>query len=95
MSSACTYTLANRILQSDSQDNLRLFQNLWLPSVKLVKKTRVGSWARRQCDVPQTPFERVRVCPDADLLRARLGRSSATGAERRSRLKKPSTASVM
>ena len=45
MSSACTDTLANRILQSDSQDNLRLSQNLWLPSVKLVKKTRVGSWA--------------------------------------------------
>jgi hypothetical protein len=47
-------------------DDLRLFQNLWLPSVKLVKKTRVGSRLHRQYDAPQTPFARVRVCPDAD-----------------------------
>lgn len=46
--------------------DLRLFQNLWLPSVKLVKKTRVGSQLRRQYDAPQTPFDRVRACPDAD-----------------------------
>lgn len=46
--------------------NLRLLQNLWLPSVKLVKKTRVGSRLRRQYDAPQTPFERVRACPEAD-----------------------------
>jgi hypothetical protein len=47
-------------------DDLRLFQNLWLPSVKLVKKTRVGSRVRRQYDAPQTPLDRVRACPDAD-----------------------------
>ncbi len=47
-------------------DDLRLFQNLWLPSVKLVKKTRVGSRLRRQYDAPQTPLARVRACPDAD-----------------------------
>ena len=46
--------------------DLRLFQNLWLPSVTLVKKTRVGSRLRRQDGPPQTPFDRVRVCPDAD-----------------------------
>jgi hypothetical protein len=46
--------------------DLRLFQNLWLPSVKLVKKTRVGSRLRRQYGPPQTPFERVRACPEAD-----------------------------
>ena len=28
--------------------DLRLWQNLWLPSVKLVKKTRVGSRLRRE-----------------------------------------------
>jgi hypothetical protein len=39
---------------------------LWLPSVKLVKKTRVGSRVRRQHDRPQTPFDRVRACADAD-----------------------------
>ena len=46
--------------------DLRLFQNLWLPSVTLVKKTRVGSRRRRQYGPPQTPFDRVRACPDAD-----------------------------
>jgi hypothetical protein len=46
--------------------DLRLLQNLWLPSVKLVKKTRVGSRLRRQYDRPQTPLERVRACPEAD-----------------------------
>lgn len=48
---------------------LRLLQNLWLPSVKLVKKTRVGSRLRRQYDPPQTPLERVRACPEADRAR--------------------------
>jgi hypothetical protein len=38
---------------------LRLFQNLFLPSVKLVKKVRVGSRVRRRYDRPQTPLERV------------------------------------
>lgn len=42
---------------------LRLFQNLFLPSVKLVRKLRVGSRIRRVYDRPQTPFERVRACP--------------------------------
>ena len=45
--------------------DLRLLQNLWLPSVKLVKKTRVGSRVRRY-GPPQTPLERVRACPEAD-----------------------------
>lgn len=38
---------------------LRLFQNLFLPSVKLVKKVRVGARVRRRYDRPQTPLERV------------------------------------
>jgi len=48
-----------------SQD-LRLFQNLFLPSVKLVRKVRVGSRTRRNYDRPQTPFERVLACSEAD-----------------------------
>ena len=48
---------------------LRLFQNLFLPSVKLVRKARVGSRVRRVYDRPQTPFERVRACPEADPLK--------------------------
>jgi len=38
---------------------LRLFQNLFLPSVKLARKERVGSRLRRRYDAPCTPFERV------------------------------------
>jgi hypothetical protein len=45
---------------------LRLFQNLFLPSVKLVRKVRVGARLRRVYDRPQTPFERVQACPEAD-----------------------------
>ncbi|MBI4735415.1 MAG: hypothetical protein HY766_05050, partial [candidate division NC10 bacterium] len=48
---------------------LRLFQNLFLPSVKLVRKVRVGSRVRRVYDRPQTPFERVLACPEADRLK--------------------------
>ena len=45
---------------------LRLWLNLFLPSVKLLKKVRVGSKVRRVYDGPRTPFERVRGCPQAD-----------------------------
>ena len=38
---------------------LRLFQNLFLPSVKPVRKERIGSRLRRRYDAPRTPFERV------------------------------------
>jgi hypothetical protein len=45
---------------------LRLFQNLFLPSVKLLRKERVGARVRRRYDAPRTPLERVQACPDAD-----------------------------
>jgi len=62
------------------RNELRLFQTLFLPSVKLVKKVRVGARVRRVYDRPQTPLERVEACPKADpatlaqlrALRARL-----------------------
>lgn len=60
--------------------DLRLLQTLFLPSVKLVRKERVGARLRRRYDAPQTPLELVRACPEADpkalaqleALRARL-----------------------
>jgi hypothetical protein len=55
--------------------DLRLFQNLFLPSVKLVRKVRVGARIRRVYDRPQTPFERVEACPEAD--RARVAQLQA------------------
>ena len=45
---------------------LRFFQNLFLPSVKLVRKERVGARLRRRYDAPRTPLDRVRECPGAD-----------------------------
>jgi hypothetical protein len=44
----------------------RLFQNLFLPSVKLLTKERVGARLRRRYDAPRTPLERVQACPEAD-----------------------------
>jgi len=46
--------------------DLRLFQNLFQPSMKLQGKERRGSRLIRRYDTPRTPFERVRACPDAD-----------------------------
>jgi hypothetical protein len=43
---------------------LRLLQNLFLPSVKLVRKQRVGSRVRRCYEAAQTPFERALACPE-------------------------------
>ena len=45
---------------------LRLWMNLYLPSVKLVKKTRVGSKLRRVYDGAQTPLQRVLASGQAD-----------------------------
>ncbi len=44
---------------------LRLWLNLFLPSVKLLKKVRVGSKVRRVYDAARTPFKRVRECAGA------------------------------
>jgi hypothetical protein len=48
------------------QRDLRLFMNLFQPSVKLAQKIRVGSRLTRVYDAAQTPLDRVAVCPDAD-----------------------------
>jgi hypothetical protein len=41
------------------RNELRWFQNLFLPSAKLIAKVRVGSKLRRRYDTPKTPFQRV------------------------------------
>jgi len=46
--------------------DLRLFQNLFQPSMKLLRKIRHGSRLRRYYDTPQTPWARVLACPEAD-----------------------------
>jgi len=42
------------------RNELRLMMNLFQPSVKLMRKTRVGSRLRRHYDQPQTPLDRLR-----------------------------------
>lgn len=49
--------------------DLRLFQNLFLPSVKLVAKKRVGSRLRRFYDSPKTPLDRLLDSPGRSSLR--------------------------
>ena len=50
------------------QNELRTLQNLFLPSMKLIRKLRVGSKLKRRYDKPQTPLERIAACPQADSL---------------------------
>jgi hypothetical protein len=45
---------------------LRLLQNLFLPTVKLVRKERVGARTRRRYDAPLAPLDRVQQCAEAD-----------------------------
>jgi len=45
---------------------LRLMMNLFQPSVKLLRKERVGSRLKRIYDRPQTPLDRLRACRGAD-----------------------------
>jgi hypothetical protein len=51
--------------------DLRLLQNLFLPSVKLQRKERVGARVRRRYDAPQTPLDRVAACAEIDAPRVR------------------------
>ena len=46
--------------------DLRLMMNLFQPSVKLLKKIRVGSRLTRVYEAAQTPLDRVVACPDAN-----------------------------
>jgi hypothetical protein len=51
--------LAKDAINDLYRHELRLWLNLYLPSVKLVKKVRVGSKVRRVYDTAQTLLERV------------------------------------
>ena len=50
----------NRLYRGD----LRLLQNLFLPSVKLIRKERVGSRTRRRYDAAKAPLDRVLECKE-------------------------------
>jgi len=57
---------AQKAINELYQNDLHIFQNLFLPAMKLSKKSRVGSKLKRSYDKPQTPLERVLQCPQAD-----------------------------
>ena len=60
------------------RNELRLWLNLYQPSVKLVKKMRVGSKLQRVYDAPQTPLERV-ASPQGDSARVAEWKNLTTG----------------
>jgi len=52
------YDTAHAVVKMNAvHADLRLLQNLFLPSVKLVRKERVGAPVRRRYDAPCTPLE--------------------------------------
>jgi hypothetical protein len=46
-------------------DHLRILDNLFLPSQKLLKKVRIGSRLIRRYDTPRTALDRLKDCPEA------------------------------
>ena len=56
------------------RNELRLFQNLFLPSVKLESKLRIGSRLRRRYQAPQTPFRRLCACASSSLYSDQLAK---------------------
>lgn len=48
------------------KNELRLFQNYFQPSVKLVKKIRTGSKVKKKYDEPKTPYQRLLKSKKAD-----------------------------
>ena len=60
-------TTAVSLLNDLYRHELRLMMNLFQPSVKLMKKVRVGSRLKRIYDVPRTPLERLIAHSEANL----------------------------
>jgi hypothetical protein len=66
------YSIVRRYTGYDRYDNeeelnilnqlyktLRLYTNFFLPAMKLISKTRIGSKITKKYDIPKTPFKRV------------------------------------
>lgn len=51
------------------RNELSIWQNLFLPSMKLLEKTRLGSKLKRRYDLPRTALDRLLDCPQADPLK--------------------------
>lgn len=55
---------AQQAIDALYRGELRLLQNVFLPSVKLLRKERVGARVRRRYEAPRTPLERLLACPE-------------------------------
>jgi hypothetical protein len=55
---------AQAAIQALYRGELRLLQNFFLPSVKLLRKERVGARVRRRYSAPQTPLDRLLACAE-------------------------------
>jgi hypothetical protein len=51
------------------RNELSIWQNLFLPSMKLLEKARIGSKLKRRYDQPRTALDRLLDCPQADALK--------------------------
>lgn len=51
-----------RVMESLMKNELPLYINFFLPSVRLIAKDRIGSKLRKRYDAPQTPYQRVLAC---------------------------------
>jgi hypothetical protein len=73
-------TAAVEALNDLYRHELRLMMNLFQPSVKLVRKERIGSRLKRVYDSPQTPLDRLRACShvDRETVQALVRRRDAT-----------------
>jgi transposase InsO family protein len=60
---------AQKAINELYQNELTILQNLFLPSMKLIQKTRVGSKLKRRYDKPKTPLERLLHCPQTDAVK--------------------------
>jgi len=60
---------AQKAINDLYRNELTILQNLFSPSMKLIKKTRVGSKLQRRYDKPQTPLERLLNCAQAHPLK--------------------------
>ncbi len=54
-------------------------QNFFIPSMKLLRKTRIGARIKKEYDDPKTPYQRLMECPEIseeqkECLRARKGK---------------------
>jgi len=65
--SALTRKTPSHAINDLYRNELRWFQNFFQPSLRLVRKVRIGSRLKREYDLPKNPLERVSESGRADM----------------------------